>query len=82
MYEDDQLTYQVASVYYREKFRIDKGRYFLSMIAKLTKPLLECRLSSVGYEGIGQASLLHCAGISTPEEHGKWDTWVTENGLV
>ena len=84
MWEDDQLSYQIASVYYPEYFRLDTDRYLFTWVGILDKPLDEMRRNAKGdgYQYIGQASLIHSSSTIKFGSQEKWDTWVRENGLV
>ena len=82
MMEDDQLTYQIASVYHPQYFRLDTDRYLLAWTRVLDKPLSEMRREKVASGGVGQASLIHSSStISWAGQH-TWDRWVWESKLV
>ena len=82
MMEDDQFTYQIASVYYPQYFRLDTDRYLLAWTRVVDKPLSEMRREKVASGGVGQASLIHSSStISWAGQH-TWDRWVRESQLV
>jgi hypothetical protein len=84
MWEDDQLTYQMTSVYYPECFRLDAERYLFSWVGILDKPLEEMRKNERGdgYKFVGQASLIHSSSTIRFGSQEMWDSWVQDNRLV
>jgi hypothetical protein len=84
MLEDDQLTYQIASVYYPQYFRLDTDRYLFTWVGILDTPLAEMRRNAKGdgYKYVGQASLIHSSSTIKFGSQTMWDNWVRENQLV
>jgi len=81
MREDDQLAYQIASIYYPQFFRVDTDRYLLSWVGILDRPVAEMRTGTAGYKGIGQASLIHSSSTIQYGSPAMWDNWVAQNIL-
>jgi len=83
MIEDDQLTYQMCSIYYPQYFRVDQNRYLLAWVRLLKGELLEdLRREKITKGCVGQASIIHSSStISWGGQH-VWDRWVAENELV
>jgi hypothetical protein len=84
MYEDDQLTYQICTVYYPHLFRVDKDRYLFSWVRRLngTEKLEELRREPITNGCVGTGSIIHSS--STVEWAGLhvWDKWVRDNILT
>jgi hypothetical protein len=83
MVEDDQLTYQLCSIYYPQYFRIDVDRYLLTWVRTLRgEPLDELRREPIKSGCIGQASIIHSSSTIAWAGQGVWDKWVQDNRLV
>jgi GR25 family glycosyltransferase involved in LPS biosynthesis len=83
IYDDDQFTYQLTSIYYPQYFRIDEDRSLFAWTYELEQPLDEYRNTAIVSGCVGQASVIHSSSTVKCQRDGlkKFSTWVNNNIL-
>ena len=79
--DSDQFHYQIASIYYPQYFRVDIDRYLFAWVGVIKKTLKYLREGQVGYDGVGQACLIHSSSTIHYGSQQMWDDWVEQNVL-
>jgi hypothetical protein len=84
MYEDDQLTYQIMSIYHPEHFRLDTQRELLAWTKIFPPKSLSAWRQDPPISGnVGNASIIHSSSTIKKQPNGqrKFDYWVMFNIL-
>jgi len=85
MLQDDQLTYQVASIYFPEYFRVDSQLELFAWTRRVPDvSLAEWRSRGNAPGQVGQASIIHSSNTLKREANGKqlWETFAFRNQLM